>query len=265
MPVTDRAFLYGDGLFETLLIINGRVLWIDLHLHRLMNGAKRLRINLDCREVHEAISSGLEGCAEPAGVLRLTVSRASGKRGYAPNLQARAQMVTSYHSLAKSPLDALPPAVVASSSIVMGHQPLLAGLKHCNRLEQVMAAAEAIDLGVDDVLLRNVSGAYQCSSNANLFVLQGNRLLTAPCDGSGVLGTRRRFLMETLASKLSMDAEEKPLESEDLLEADGLFLSNSVMGVRTVSSWDEKTYKPSERLRDLQQSYFWEVRQCCAI
>ncbi|EAQ97948.2 aminodeoxychorismate lyase apoprotein [Congregibacter litoralis KT71] len=265
VPATDRAFLYGDGLFETLLIVSGRVLWLDLHIDRLADGARRLRMNLDSRDVRDAISDTLGTMTGANAILRVTVSRGSGQRGYAPDLSARARVTTTHHSLERPPLDALPPATVTTSSVVMSHQPLLAGLKHCNRLEQVMAAAEAKDLAVDDVLLRNERGVYQCSSNANLFVLRGDRLLTSPCDGSGVLGTRRRFLMETLAPKLGMTAEEKPLQARDLREADGLFLSNSVVGVRGISRWDEQDYPPSERLSALQQSFFSEARQCCAI
>lgn len=265
VPVTDRAFLYGDGLFETLLLANGIPLWLELHLDRLKLGAERLEIKLCIADIREAISRAIEHCESNAGVLRVTVSRGGDRRGYAPAKDAGARVTATHAELKREPLDALPAAVVMTSSIRMGEQPLLAGIKHCNRLEQVMAAAEAQDRGVDDVLLCRSDGAYQCSSNANIFVVCEGTLLTPDCERSGVLGTRRRLIMEQLSAQVGLRAKEASLKPEHLEAAEAMFICNSVIGIREVAQLDERSFAPSAVVEQLQSAYKQEAQLCCAI
>ncbi|MFK8042887.1 aminodeoxychorismate lyase [Congregibacter sp.] len=265
VPATDRAFLYGDGVFETLLVVNGVALWRDLHEERMALGARRLGIEVNMQDVRQAIEDGAQRSHTTAGVLRITVSRGSGERGYAPSMKACARVTATHSALTRDPFVPLSAASISTSSIVMGDQPLLAGIKHCNRLEQVLAAAEAKERCVDDVVLCNAGAVYQCSSNANLFVLKGNELLTSPCDRSGVLGTRRRLIIESLAGRMGLSASEVPLRHQDLSSADGMFLCNSIMGIRLVARWEDRVFDPREVLDRLQSTYYEEARQCCAM
>ncbi|WP_439107342.1 aminodeoxychorismate lyase [Congregibacter sp.] len=265
VPATDRSFLYGDGVFETLLIANGIPLWPHLHLERLRLGVDRLRIPVDMAEVRDAITGVQHHYQITAGILRVTVSRGDGKRGYAPSKGVAARVTAAHSPLGREPFEALPAAEVATSSIIMGDQPLLAGLKHCNRLEQVMAAAEADERGVDDVVLTRGDGSYQCSSNANVFFLQGDHLLTSPCDQSGVSGTRRRLVVESLSVKLGLRVTETPVTEAELSNSDAVFLCNSVIGIRGVSRWGNRLFEPSAIVSQLQTAYFDEARQCCAL
>ncbi|MFT4768677.1 MAG: 4-amino-4-deoxychorismate lyase [Glaciecola sp.] len=265
VPATDRAFLYGDGVFETLLIVNGIALWPELHLDRMIRGAQRLGIDLSSSAVHAAIAEAQTHYQHSAGVLRITVSRNGGGRGYAPSKGVGGRVTAAHSDLGREPFQALPSAVVVTSSIIMGEQPLLAGLKHCNRLEQVMAAAEALDRNVDDVLLCRSDAAYQCSSNANIFLLSGDTLLTPGCDRSGVSGTRRRFILEKLSAQQGLSAVEATLTVSDLQSADAMFICNSIMGIRNVARCDELEFEPSAVLERLQQAYYQEARQCCAM
>jgi aminodeoxychorismate lyase len=258
----DRAFLYGDGVFETLLSFDGQPLWIDLHLDRLSEGARRLSITLD----REAVLTALLDAAaqEQPQVIRITVSRGAGPRGYCPSPEAAAVITTSATALNRNPFTPLSAARLQTSSIVMAEQPLLAGIKHCNRLEQVLAAAEAGQLGVDDVLLKRQSGSFQCSSNANLFVLVGNTLMTPDCDRCGVAGTRRRLLIEQLCPALDIPVAEGPVGDAEIRSARGLCLSNSVMGLRIVSAMDTREFSPEPELLALQNAYYEAARACCA-
>lgn len=265
VPTTDRAFLYGDGLFETLLVVNGVPLWQDLHLKRLRLGADRLRIAVTVTDVQTRIIDACAHYKDAPGVVRVTVSRGGVERGYAPSQGVDARVRVSHGALERDPFAALPCAVVATSSVVMGEQPLLAGLKHCNRLEQVMAAAEAQERCLDDVLLRRIDGTYQCSSKANLFAVTGGCLLTSPCDRSGIAGTRRQVIMQTLAAQLDLEATEKSLTKADLCDADGLFLCNSIVGIRRIERFDEHNYGPSEVISQLQSAYYQKARQCCGM
>ncbi|MDP5072052.1 MAG: aminodeoxychorismate lyase, partial [Congregibacter sp.] len=251
LSATDRAFLYGDGVFETLLAVNGVALWAELHLERLMLGAGRLAIAVCRDDIVAAITNALRHCKETPSILRITVSRGEGLRGYAPSKDAGARITSSIHALGRDPFASLPDAVVATSAVVMAEQPLLAGLKHCNRLEQVLAAAEARDRDLDDVLLRRSDGSYQCSSNANIFVIKGSNLLTPSCEQCGVSGTRSRFIVETLAPKLGLTATRVTLQCADLKDADALFICNSVMGIRGIARWDDTSFAPSSVLARL--------------
>lgn len=265
VPTTDRAFLYGDGVFETLLIVGGVPLWLDLHIARLKLGASRLRMDVNIADVQACVASACECYRDTAGVLRVTISRGGAERGYTPSQDVSARVRSSHAALGRDPFIALPAAVVATSSITMGEQPLLAGLKHCNRLEQVMAAAEAQERNIDDVLLRRLDGSYQCSSKANLFALNEGLLRTSPCDRSGIAGTRRHLIMQTLAQRLGLQVTETSLSSDDLLSADGLFLCNSIVGIRNIKRWDEHDYDPSKVISQLQSAYYQEARQCCGM
>jgi branched-subunit amino acid aminotransferase/4-amino-4-deoxychorismate lyase len=234
-----------------------------LHLDRLMQGASQLGIDVARDRVRAAIESTAYS-QTVATVLRVTVSRGSGVRGYRPTPECGAAITVSRSELGRNPLVPLPPAVLQTSSVTMAEQPLLAGIKHCNRLEQVLAAAEAGEQGVDDVLLKRRSGYFQCSSNANLFALCDDRLMTPDCKLSGVAGTRRRLLMEQLSAAVGLSVMETGVDDARLLAAEGLCLSNSIIGVRCVARLDARVFAPSPKLLALQKAYFDAAKRCCA-
>ncbi|MGH8075894.1 MAG: aminotransferase class IV, partial [Lysobacter sp.] len=138
IPADDRSFAYGDGLFETMRAHRGGVPWWDAHWSRLVRGAARLRIGLpDQQQARNEIESLLDGSGD---VVKLIVSRGAGGRGYAPGDAIVPTWVLSRH--------AVPPELPSEGLMLrwcetrLALQPALAGLKHCNRLEQVLARAE---------------------------------------------------------------------------------------------------------------------------
>ena len=264
VPGNDRAFLYGDGVFETLLLTRGTLLFLPLHLDRLLEGAKRLRIDVSRDQLAVELASCIEQRPEHHAVVRITVSRGGGRRGYRPTQGAGCNIHSALSELSDDPLSAREAAQVNSSTIRMAAQPLLAGIKHCNRLEQVLAAMEAEDMEVDDVLLCREGGQLQCSSNANVFCVRGDALLTPPCDVAGVAGTRRRLILDKLAGLAGFDARVQPLTLDDLDAADAVFLSNSVMGIRAVASLDGRPVGRSDAVSELQKLYREEALACCA-
>ncbi|MFT7288213.1 MAG: 4-amino-4-deoxychorismate lyase [Halieaceae bacterium] len=263
VPGDDRAFLYGDGLFETLLCIRGQLLWPELHVDRLLEGGARLGIAIERSAAEFRLAQAAQGLRDKgATVLRLTVSRGGGTRGYAPAPDSLPNWYFSATVLEEDPLSHAPALCVSVASISMAEQPALAGIKHCNRLEQVLAAREAVERGVDDVILLTEAGFAQCSSNANLFALQGDRLITPPCNRCGIRGTRRRLLLEKLGPDLGLQVEEKRLRVADLLASDALFLSNSVRGVRSLSRLDAHEFVGSPWFPKLQHAYVQAALAC---
>ena len=259
VPADDRCFLYGDGLFETMLAVDGRVAFASRHLDRLQRGAQRLALHLPpdlLAPLWEALP------ARGAFVVRLTLSRGSGPRGYGSRRAGPPTLRLRITPLDRDPGVPLPPLHLGLSGVVMAEQPLLAGIKHCNRLEQVLAADEAQRLGVDECLLLNSRGSIQCAIAANVFLLVGGLLLTPPCERCGVAGTRRALVLDELAALSGLTAREEEFGPDDVRSAEGLVLTSATAGIRVAASFREHRFSPQERLLDLQASYSTLLRRC---
>lgn len=168
----DRGLAYGDGLFETLLVHEGRAVWWDAHWRRLRWGAERLRIALpDERVVAAEASDLIEGMTH--GVLKCVLTRGSGGRGYAPPAEAEPMLVLSLHA---------PPAATPSQGLEvrwcdtrLALQPALAGIKHLNRLEQVMARMEWNAPSIHEGLMLDTDERVICATAGNVFARIGGR------------------------------------------------------------------------------------------
>jgi 4-amino-4-deoxychorismate lyase len=263
IPPDDRGFLYGDGLFETLVVREGTALWLSLHLDRLQQGFVRLGINQPLESLRNMLKGAARDCAG-AAVLRLTVSRGSGERGYAPSQTPHPRLSLLSSPLTRDPLTPLPPIQLARCSFQLSLQPRLAGIKHLNRLEQVLAAREAQELGMDDVLMETADGSLYGTSRSNLFLQTGRQLRTPPCEQAGIAGTRRRLILERLAADVGLEARIERLTGDDLAHADGAFLCNSVMGLRGIARIDGVEQAPAPSLPALQQAYRERGGRCGA-
>lgn len=228
-----RGFAYGDGVFETLRAVDGRVPWWSAHRERLLRGVARLGFapppstRLDAELAALAREVG-------AGVLKLVVTRGSGGRGYAPAQEVDPLWTLSAHPLPPAPR--VPGLVVRWCDLRLGVQPALAGLKHCNRLEQVLARAEWRDADIDEGLLRDADGGVVCATAANVFVLRDGVWSTPPVDRCGVAGVCRGWALAALA------AREMPLGVDDVAGADAVFLCNAVRGILPVARLDRSVW-----------------------
>jgi 4-amino-4-deoxychorismate lyase len=237
---THRGIAYGDGLFETMRIHDGDVLWWDRHYTRLRNGAARLGFGLPAGDF---LAGEVAAIAREAGhgVLKLVCSRGAGGRGYAPDPHAPCDWQLSTH-----PLPAPPPAAGLTlrwCTTRLSAQPLLAGLKHCNRLEQVLARAEWNDAqgqarDADEGLMRDMSGNLVCATSANVFALRAARWVTPAVDECGVAGVCRGVLLELL------QAEEATLPPHEVEAADAVFLCNAVRGILPVARLAGRAWAP---------------------
>lgn len=236
----DRGLNYGDGLFETLRIHAGQPLWWDAHWARLRRGAQVLGIATPTPESVLSVCAPL--LAQPSdGVLKLLLTRGSGGRGYALPESAQPQLIVSRH-----PLPVPLPATglhLRWCTLRLGIQPLLAGLKHCNRLEQVLARAECTDPAIHEALLCDAEGAPTCATAANLFVLRDGDWLTPPIDRAGVAGICRQWL---LAHGIGRECR---LTREDVDAADAIFLCNAVRGILPVARLDARRFEPHPEVR----------------
>lgn len=230
VPATDRGLSYGDGVFETLRVDNGRPEFWRRHLARLEEGCQRLGIPFS-----EAATLEVEvrGVAQTpgAGVVKIIQTRGSSGRGYAPPAEPRPRRIVMAFSAGEAP-----GAVrLGFCRTPLAEQPLLSGLKHLNRLEQVLARAELSDLGVDDGVMADTSGRIVSGTMANLFIVKGGVVATPALHRAGVKGIMRGAVIDALGT-MGRDAMIRDLSRAEVENADGIFLTSSVQGIRPVSA-----------------------------
>jgi len=230
LAVVDRGLQYGDGLFETLAVQGGApCLWPE-HYDRLAHGAERLGI--PCPQPERLLCECWRLVAGTAvGVLKIILTRGRGGRGYGlPTCLQPTRILMLY------PWPDYPPAWGEQGvhaifcRTPLGENPRLAGIKHLNRLEQVLARSEWQDRGVAEGLMQNGRGRVIGGTMSNLFLVRAGRLLTPRLNTCGVAGTVRGLVLH-IAGTLGIEVLEQDIMRADLNTADGVFLTNAVIGV----------------------------------
>jgi 4-amino-4-deoxychorismate lyase len=257
IDVRDRGLHYGDGVFETMRIRRGRIRLLEYHLDRLYAGCGRLRMMAPARP---ALRRELERAVRhrDEGVLKLIMTRGVGARGYRPTGVERHTRIVSLHSLPQGLLArGAAPARMRVCATKLGLNPRLAGLKTLNRLESVMARAEWRDARIWEGLMQDHDENFVCGTLSNLFVKRGRSLTTPLLDRCGVAGVMRRWTLET-AAQLGLRAVERRIRWRDLRDAEEIFMTNAVVGVRPVNFLQHGTRilrppeaETAERLRTL--------------
>lgn len=224
----DRGLHYGDGLFETLAVIRGRPRFLDWHLERLSEGAKRIGLPLPNPGLLQAEVAA--ACAEPPGVVKLIVTRGVGPRGYRPPGHPEPTRIV----LAAPRPDWSPAAWIEGVRLGWcrtryGRNPALAGLKHLNRLEQVLARAEWDDGRMDEGLMQDDRGLAISATQANLFARIDGQWTTPALDQCGVAGVMRRAF-RSWAAREGQAVAERELPAPELAKATHLLLTNALIG-----------------------------------
>lgn len=245
VTVSDRGLAYGDGLFETLAVRAGRpCCWLS-HLDRLALGAVRLGLPPPSPTQLEREATALcSGIAR--GTLKIILTRGPSQRGYRspPNPQpTRILILTEASSAADDSIHERGARVRICESR-LGINPQLAGIKHLNRLEQVLARSEWSDPAIDEGLMRDIEGALVCGTMTNLFLMDGDGLLTPPTDRNGVAGTARARLVAE-ARRAGLPVEERRLTLSDLIRAPAALLTNSLVGIWPIRSVEDHLFDRS--------------------
>lgn len=262
LPLPDRGLDYGDGLFETLLLNDGRPLYLKLHMERLRHGLEVLRFPDVMDTVRDYLDAALNDLAPrqwPWTALRLSVTRGAGPRGYAPPDSTAPRVLLGATPLERNCGEILTPAVMGVSSVRWPTQPLLAGLKHLNRLEQVLAAGENRDRDTDDSLMRDQQGNVISALAGNIFLVKGDRLLTPALKRCGIAGTRRALVMDHWAPAQGLAVEEGDFGVSELAVADEVFISNSLVGLRPVASIEGYRWQHHTVCEALFKRYLGEI------
>ena len=238
VPADDRGLNYADGAFETLSWHEGCIQHEELHRNRLTRALSALGVT-SAADHSERLFEEARRCLETAGhtgIARLTVTRGSGPRGYAPPAPPQLRSILRASARPNSSLSALRCGIATTR---WATQPQLAGLKLLARTEQVLAAGEAAAGGWDDMLMLDSDEHVISSSRANLFMLFGERVATPCLDRCGIAGTRRELLLNELLPAMGFVVEIRPISLAECLSADGLATTNSVSGVTPITQLGE--------------------------
>jgi len=245
LPLPDRGLNFGDGLFETLLLKRGRPLFVEQHLQRLRLGLAVLALPdclLTARRHLESAATAVGNKGWNWAVLRLTITRGAGPRGYAPPDQPTVRILVEASKLDRNCSQMSTPAGLCVAEIRLSSQPFLAGIKHLNRLEQVLAAAEGRAKGADECVVLDQYEHVISVVAGNLFVVRGGELVTPKLIECGVEGTRRRLIIDNWGPSIGLEVREATLGLTDLDDAEEVFYSNSLLGVRPVATLGERSW-----------------------
>lgn len=248
---SDRGFQYGDGLFETIEVLNGKPLFLKQHLQRLFQGCRKLLIPPPEISILSKEAFLISQHSNRA-VLKLMVTRGSGGRGYRQPDNILPTRLFSLHPFPEYPeIYKIQGIAARFCEIRLGLNPFLAGLKHMNRLEQVMARSEWDSDEIQEGLMLDINGHVIEGTMSNVFLVKNNILYTPEIELCGVTGIIRNIVIQ-LANNNQISFIEKTITQEAINNADELFISNSIIGIWPIKRIADKQYKIGPLTKQLQ-------------
>jgi aminodeoxychorismate lyase len=266
VSVFDRGFLYGDSLFETMRVCNRRIFRWHQHLERLMRGCDYLgmRCPVSAADLRDAARKLVEANQLTDALLRLTLSRGVGPRGYSPaGADSPTLVLASYPSAPIDPANATRWQMI-TSSFRLPPADRLASHKTGNKLLQVLARREAESAEADEALLVNTQGEVAEGASANLFWTRGPVIYTSPTAVGVLPGVTRAVILEICAA-MGLAVKKRLTKVDLLLGSDALFLTNSVQGVIEVVSLDGHVFLGSPIVERLRQAFSEVMRKECGV
>jgi 4-amino-4-deoxychorismate lyase len=258
IPLSDRGLQYGDGLFETLAVMRGRPCLWRRHMARLSRGETALGFPPCDKQLLEQEALAL--CAgQDQAVLKIVLTRGSGGRGYTPPSPCSPRRIVSIHPWPDYPKTWYTQGIhLEICQTRIGRNSQLAGHKHLNRLEQVLARKECQDASWVECLMMDERERVICGTQSNLFMLYEDTIYTPDLSCSGIAGVLRELVIET-AQQLSIPLIINDLDRNRLMTADAMFVTNSVMGLCPVASLDTRQFDPDKIPSELRH----RVEQAC--
>lgn len=236
----DRGLQYGDGLFETIAVEEDSLLCWDEHIERLQSGCSRLQIPIPNQDTLTEEARRLTSTIE-RGIIKIIITRGQGGRGYALPANVESTRIISLYPWPKysfgNPDDGIN---VRVCNYRYAHNSVLAGIKHLNRLEQVLARSEWTDSSIaEGVVLDHEDNVIE-GTMSNLFYIKNNILYTPELSACGVEGIIRQKII-TVAAELHLEVCIKNISQKTLMDADEAFMCNSIIGVWPIKMIDEKS------------------------
>jgi aminodeoxychorismate lyase len=256
VSVFDRGFLFGDGLFEAMLVRRGEIFRWDQHLERLQRGIEFLKLTVpwSAEELFRFSMQLIQRNRMPECLLRINISRGITARGYSPKNAIRPALVLTLHPLPALDAKGPPRWRIITSSFCLPARDPLTRFKTANKLPEVMARAEADSAGAHDAILLNPRGFIAEATSANVFWIRHDVVCTTPLPSGALPGITRSTVLE-LCRKRNIAWREKNAKPDDLRRAQGIFLTNTSMGVIEVESLDKRKLQRSPLVRKLWAAY----------
>ena len=245
----DRGLQYGDGLFETMAILHGQPRFWQAHMDRLAAGCEQLDLPATpqavlLREV-QTVSAGHQTC-----VVKIIITRGTSGRGYAPAVSVKTNRIVCSYAWPVDPGNLVETGIrTRICKLRLGLQPALAGLKHLNRLEQVIARAEWTDKAIHEGILLDFEDHVISAISSNIFLVSGDNLLTPRMDRCGVRGVMRAHILKAFESR----CQQRRITLDMLPEADEVFVCNAVRGIFPVTRIDHWEYSIGPVTREVQK------------
>lgn len=246
VAIMDRGFQYGDGLFETIEVRQNTPIFLERHLHRLNTDSQRLHLpKLDLDLIRTEISQLCQNAGN--AVLKIIITRGTGGRGYRQPEKIEPTRILSLHPFPDYPKSFYTDGIVTRiCNTKLGLNPTLAGIKHLNRLEQILARAEWHDSDIHEGIMLDFNNCVIEGTMTNLFYAKNGELFTASLKNCGIAGILRSWILE------NMTVTQHDFYLENLLQADEIFVCNSVMGICGVRQIEQQSFSIGEITPKLQ-------------
>ncbi len=242
----DRGLQYGDGLFETIAVEDEKLLCWNEHLERLQIGCSKLKIPIPNQDTLSEEAQRLTSSVE-RGIIKIIVTRGQGGRGYALPVNIDSTRILSLYPWPEysfgNPCDGIK---VRVCNYRYAHNSVLAGIKHLNRIEQVLARSEWADRSIaEGIVLDNEENVIE-GTMSNVFYIKGETLYTPELSACGVEGIIRQKVI-TLATELHLEVCINQISLKSLMDADEAFMCNSIIGVWPIKILDEKSFEVGDK------------------
>ncbi|MFT5580520.1 MAG: 4-amino-4-deoxychorismate lyase [Paraglaciecola psychrophila] len=255
IPVSDRGLSYGDGLFETIFVDSQGPQFYHQHLLRLAQGCARLAIGYQHEMLMQEVTAILAMVSARPAILKVLLTRGGTTRGYRPDTTQSARRIVTLSVAASDPEPQQRLGVaVRSCQTPLAINPLLAGIKHLNRLENVLARGEWSDPAIAEGLLLDSAGQLIEGTMSNVFLVENGIIVTPDLSGSGVAGILRDVIINRCAAALQLTVKVEPVQPDRLYSADEIWVCNSVIGIWPVVKVDSRSLSIGPVTRRLQQS-----------
>lgn len=248
VTTSNRGLNYGDGLFETLVVHNNRPRHWQAHMDRLGTGCDRLGLIMPPQAILlREVQTVSAGCSDV--VVKIVLTRGSEARGYMPPEDVACTRIVSAHPYPEGIAELSRTGIETRvCKLRLAIQPMLGGIKHLNRLEQVLASAELRECEAAEGILLDREDYVICAISANIFLVKEGRLLTPRLDRCGVRGVVRGQILAAFGAR----CEQRRILLDQFQEADEVFICNSVKGVIPVTAINEQQFDIGPVTREVQ-------------
>jgi 4-amino-4-deoxychorismate lyase len=245
ISIRDRGFQYGDGCFETVRVLSNKPILWSAHLKRLKNACKTLQLSVNFELLKSEITQLLQDNKTADVILKITVTRGEGGRGYKPPEHANCTRIIQLIDYVAA--DTRTGARVVVCQHRLSSNSLLGGIKHLNRLDQVIASAQ-IPADFDEGLCLDEQGSVIEGCRSNLLLAIDNQLVTPDLGKSGVEGVMLNYLIDKFQT-LDTRVLRKTISLRELKTAGEIFLCNSVFGIWPVAEIENEDWRMNREKR----------------